>query len=108
MTVHRNLVNLMYAGKQKREHGRAEFRSGYRACSTQALRTLNLSNMINGWHCDNPIIPEFLRQSHRIVEVSPRLCADICHIKGVPYAYQCRHNRWKQHLALHTSQRPTE
>lgn len=96
----------------------SEFHSGYRAYATQALRTANLSTMTNSWHFDTQIVLEFLRQHHRIVEVPiPTYYGDeICHVNGVPYAYQCVkatlqfawRNRWKQHLALHTSQRPTE
>jgi len=96
----------------------SEFHSGYRAYTTQALRTVNLHSLTNSWHFDTQIILEFLRRHYRIVEVPiPTYYGDeICHVNGIPYAYQCikatlqfvLRNRWKQHLALHTSQRSTE
>lgn len=96
----------------------SEFHSGYRAYSTQALRSVELSGLTNSWHFDTQIILEFLRRRYRIVEVPiPTYYGDeICHVNGVPYAYQCvkatfQHvwrNRWKQRLALHTSPRRTE
>ncbi|HEU5102438.1 MAG TPA: glycosyltransferase family 2 protein [Roseiflexaceae bacterium] len=96
----------------------SEFHSGYRAYSTQALRGIDLNSLTNGWHFDTQIILEFLRRRFRIVEVPiPTYYGDeICHVNGVPYAYQCVkatfqfawRNRWKQRLALHPSQRRTE
>ena len=96
----------------------SEFHSGYRAYTTQALQTVNLRSLTNSWHFDTQIILEFLRRRYRIVEVPiPTYYGnEICHVNGIPYAFQCVkatfqfvwRNRWKQHLALHTSQRPTE
>ena len=96
----------------------SEFHSGYRAYSTLALRSVDLGNLTNGWHFDTQIILEFLRRRYRIVEVPiPTYYGDeICHVNGVPYAYQCVkatfqyvwRNRWKQRLALHSSPRRTE
>ncbi len=96
----------------------SEFHSGYRAYSTQALRTLDFDQLTNSWHFDTQIILEFLRRQQPIVEVPiPTYYGDeICRVNGIPYAYQCVkatlkfawRNRWKQHLALHTSQRPAK
>jgi glycosyltransferase involved in cell wall biosynthesis len=96
----------------------SEFHSGYRAYSTQALRSVDFGNLTNSWHFDTQIILEFLHRHHRIVEVPiPTYYGDeICHVNGIPYAYQCVketfqfawRNRWKQRLALHTSPRRTE
>jgi glycosyltransferase involved in cell wall biosynthesis len=93
----------------------SEFHSGYRAYSTKALRTIDLAQLTDSWHFDTQIILEFLRQHYRVVEVPiPTYYGDeICHVNGVPYAYQCvkatlRHawrNKWKPSLALHTTQR---
>jgi len=96
----------------------SEFHSGYRAYTTQALQTVNLRSLTNSWHFDTQIILEFLRRRYRIFEVPiPTYYGnEICHVNGIPYAFQCVkatfqfvwRNRWKQHLALHTSQRSTE
>ena len=96
----------------------SEFHSGYRAYSCHALSALDFDRMTNSWHFDTQIILEFLRRGYHIVEVPiPTYYGDeICHVNGIPYAYQCIkatllfawHNRWKPHLALRPSQRSTK
>jgi hypothetical protein len=96
----------------------SEFHSGYRAYSTHALRSVDLDKLTNSWHFDTQIILEFLHRHHRIVEVPiPTYYGDeICHVNGIPYAYQCVRatiqfawrSRWKQRLALHAAPRRTE
>jgi glycosyltransferase involved in cell wall biosynthesis len=96
----------------------SEFHSGYRAYSCQALRSIDFDKLSNSWHFDTQIILEFLRRRYRIAEVPiPTYYGDeICHVNGIPYAYQCVkatlkfawRNRWKPHLALHASQRSTK
>src|SRR5262245_51795295 len=96
----------------------SEFHSGYRAYSCQALRTIDLSKLTNSWHFDTQIILEFLRRRYRIVEVPiPTYYGDeICHVNGIPYAYQCVkatvqfawRNRGKPRAALRASQRSTK
>lgn len=95
-----------------------EFHSGYRAYATSALRTLDFDSMTDSWHFDTQIILNFLQRGYRIVEVPiPTYYGDeICHVNGVPYAFECVkataayawRNRFKPRLALRPSQRPTE
>ncbi len=95
----------------------SEFHSGYRAYATRALRSMDFNQMTNSWHFDTQIILEFLRRGHRIVEVPiPTYYGDeICHVNGIPYAYQCVkasflfawRNRWKP-FALRLAQRSSE
>jgi len=117
MPLYKYAGNKVLTATQNRLLGTrfSEFHSGYRAYATQALRTVDLGRLTNGWHFDTQIILEFLRQGHRIAEVPiPTYYGDeICHVNGVPYAYECVkatvryawRNRWKPSLALHTSQR---
>ena len=94
-----------------------EFHSGYRAYATHALRTLEFEKMTDSWHFDTQIILSFLQRGYRIVEVPiPTYYGDeICHVNGIPYAYQCIKatlaHAWRsrlRRLALRPSQRPTE
>jgi glycosyltransferase involved in cell wall biosynthesis len=95
-----------------------EFHSGYRAYSCRALASVDLDQLTNNWHFDTQIILEFLRRRYRIVEVSiPTYYGDeICHVNGIPYAYECVkatflhawRNRWKPRVALRPSQRSTK
>lgn len=96
----------------------SEFHSGYRAYATSALQTLDFATMTDSWHFDTQIILNFLQRGHHIVEVPiPTYYGDeICHVNGVPYAFECvkvtaAHawsNRFKPRLALRPAQRPTE
>jgi len=96
----------------------SEFHSGYRAYACHALRMIDFDQLTHSWHFDTQIIMEFLRRRYRIVEVPiPTYYGDeICHVNGLPYAYQCIkatslfawHNRWKPHFALRSSQPPTK
>jgi glycosyltransferase involved in cell wall biosynthesis len=96
----------------------SEFHSGYRAYACHALRTVDFDRLTHSWHFDTQIIMEFLRRRYRIAEVPiPTYYGDeICHVNGLPYAYQCIkatavfawHNRWKPHFALRSSQPPTK
>jgi glycosyltransferase involved in cell wall biosynthesis len=95
-----------------------EFHSGYRAYSCHALRSVDLSKLTDSWHFDTQIILEFLKRQHRVLEVPiPTYYGDeICHVNGVPYAFECVkttagyawNHRLRPRLALRTSQRPTE
>jgi len=96
----------------------SEFHSGYRAYACRALRTIDFDRLSNSWHFDTQIILEFLRRRYPVVEVPiPTYYGDeICHVNGIPYAYQCVkstflfawHNRWRPLLALRSSQPPTK
>ncbi|MEM8535424.1 MAG: glycosyltransferase family 2 protein [Chloroflexota bacterium] len=96
----------------------SEFHSGYRAYSCHALRTIDLERLTHNWHFDTQIILEFLRRNYRIAEVPiPTYYGDeICHVNGIPYAYQCIkatgqfawHTRWRPRVTLSSSQRSTE
>lgn len=96
----------------------SEFHSGYRAYSCQALRSVDLERLTHSWHFDTQIILEFLQRRYRVVETPiPTYYGDeICHVNGIPYAYQCIkstlvfawRNRWKPHLALRSSPPPTK
>ena len=69
----------------------SEFHSGYRAYSVAALRQIPLDSMTWNWHFDTQIILEFLRKGLRIREVPiPTYYGDeICHVNGIPYAWNC-------------------
>lgn len=120
MPLYKYVGNKILTAIQNRLLGTrfSEFHSGYRAYSCHALRTIDLDRLTNSWHFDTQIILEFLRHRYRIVEVPiPTYYGDeICHVNGIPYAYQCVkatllfawRNRWKPLLALRSSQRPTE
>lgn len=96
----------------------SEFHSGYRAYSCQALKTIDFDKLTDSWHFDTQIILEFLRRGHRIAEVPiPTYYGDeICHVNGIPYAYQCVRataqyawrNRIKPRAALRAPQRSSE
>ncbi|HEX9373333.1 MAG TPA: hypothetical protein VF897_20135 [Roseiflexaceae bacterium] len=74
--------------------------------------------MTNSWHFDTQIILEFLRRGYRIVEVPiPTYYGDeICHVNGIPYAYQCvratAQFAWRRRrqpdVALRATQRSTK
>lgn len=95
-----------------------EFHSGYRAYSVHALRNIPLESLTSNWHFDTQIILEFLKRGYRIREVPiPTYYGDeICHVNGIPYAWNCvretmkyamRH-RWRPHAALPAAPRPQE
>jgi len=95
-----------------------EFHSGYRAYSVHALNNIPLEKLTSNWHFDTQIILEFLKRGYRIREVPiPTYYGDeICHVNGIPYAYNCvketlkyafRH-RWRPHAALPAAPRPQE
>ncbi|NOK59789.1 MAG: glycosyltransferase family 2 protein [Chloroflexi bacterium AL-W] len=96
----------------------SEFHSGYRAYSCHALSTINLERLTHNWHFDTQIILEFLRRNYRITEVPiPTYYGDeICHVNGIPYAYECIkatgqfawNTRWRSRTTLPSSQRSTE
>jgi glycosyltransferase involved in cell wall biosynthesis len=96
----------------------SEFHSGYRAYACHALKTLDFDQMTDNWHFDTQIILEFLRRRYRIVEVPiPTYYGDeICHVNGIPYAYQCVRataqfawrSRIKPRTALRAPQRSSE
>ena len=69
----------------------SEFHSGYRAYSVRALRNIPLDKLTWNWHFDTQIILEFLKQGYRIAEVPiPTYYGDeICHVNGIPYAFNC-------------------
>jgi glycosyltransferase involved in cell wall biosynthesis len=95
-----------------------EFHSGYRAYSVHALKNIPLEKLTTNWHFDTQIILEFLKRGYRIREVPiPTYYGDeICHVNGIPYAWNCvketvkyaiRH-RWRPHAALPAAPRPQE
>jgi glycosyltransferase involved in cell wall biosynthesis len=95
-----------------------EFHSGYRAYSVHALKNIPLQSLTTNWHFDTQIILEFLKRGYRIREVPiPTYYGDeICHVNGIPYAWNCvketvkyatRH-RWRPHAALPAAPRPQE
>jgi glycosyltransferase involved in cell wall biosynthesis len=95
-----------------------EFHSGYRAYSVHALNNIPLESLTSNWHFDTQIILEFLKRGYRIREVPiPTYYGDeICHVNGIPYAWNCvretmkyaiRH-RWRPHAALPAAPRPQE
>ncbi len=96
----------------------SEFHSGYRAYDCNALRRIDFDRLTNSWHFDTQIILEFLRRGYKITEVPiPTYYGDeICHVNGIPYAYQCVkatalfawQHRWKSRFALRASQRSTK
>ena len=96
----------------------SEFHSGYRAYSCQALKTIDFDRLTDSWHFDTQIILEFLQRGHRIAEVPiPTYYGDeICHVNGIPYAYECVRataqyawrNRIKPRAALRAPQRSSE
>jgi glycosyltransferase involved in cell wall biosynthesis len=96
----------------------SEFHSGYRAYACHALKTLDFDAMTDSWHFDTQIIMEFLRRGYQITEVPiPTYYGDeICHVNGIPYAYQCVRataqyawrNRLKPRAALRASQRSSK
>jgi glycosyltransferase involved in cell wall biosynthesis len=96
----------------------SEFHSGYRAYDCKALHRIDFDRLTNSWHFDTLIILEFLRRGYAIAEVPiPTYYGDeICHVNGIPYAYQCVkatalfawQHRWKPRFALRASQRPTK
>ncbi len=96
----------------------SEFHSGYRAYACHALQSLDFTQMTNSWHFDTQIILEFLRRGYRIVEVPiPTYYGDeICHVNGIPYAYQCvratAQFAWRRRrqpdVALRATQRSTK
>jgi glycosyltransferase involved in cell wall biosynthesis len=75
----------------------SEFHSGYRAYSVAALRQIPLDSMTWNWHFDTQIILEFLRKGLRIREVPiPTYYGDeICHVNGIPYAWNCVRETFK-------------
>lgn len=75
----------------------SEFHSGYRAYSVDALRQIPLESMTWNWHFDTQIILEFLRKGLRIKEVPiPTYYGDeICHVNGIPYAWNCVRETFK-------------
>jgi glycosyltransferase involved in cell wall biosynthesis len=96
----------------------SEFHSGYRAYACDALKTIDLHSLTDSWHFDTQIILEFLRRGYRIAEVPiPTYYGDeICHVNGIPYAYQCVRataqfawcNRIRPRAARHAPQRSSE
>jgi len=75
----------------------SEFHSGYRAYSVQALRQIPLDRMTWNWHFDTQIILEFLREGLRIREVPipTYYGGEICHVNGIPYAWNCLKETFK-------------
>ena len=96
----------------------SEFHSGYRAYSVPALATIPLRRLTTSWHFDTEIILEFLKRGYRIEEAPiPTYYGDeVCHVNGVPYAYQCVkatalfawQQRRQQRRAVRPSQRSSE
>jgi hypothetical protein len=94
----------------------SEFHSGYRAYSVAALKTIPLDQLTTNWHFDTQIIIEFVKRGFRIREVAiPTYYGDeICHVNGLPYAFNCVReaitfalfHRWRIHAALPLASRP--
>lgn len=96
----------------------SEFHSGYRAYDCNALRTIDLDRLTNNWHFDTQIILELLRRDYVVAEVPiPTYYGDeICHVNGVPYAYECIKTTatfawqrfWRRRSSLRPAQRSTK
>lgn len=120
MPLYKYVGNKILTTTQNRLLGArfSEFHSGYRAYACQALKTIDFDKLTDSWHFDTQIILELLGHGHRIVEVPiPTYYGDeICHVNGIPYAYQCVRataqfawrNRNKPRAALRAPQRSSE
>jgi glycosyltransferase involved in cell wall biosynthesis len=69
----------------------SEFHSGYRGYKCAALQRIPISLNSDSWHFDTEIILEYHAAGLRIAEVPiPTYYGDeICHVKGIPYAFNC-------------------
>ena len=85
-----------------------EFHSGYRAYSVPALAEIPLDQMTWNWHFDTQVILEFLRRGLRIKEVPiPTYYGDeICHVNGIPYAWNCVKETMKYAVADRWRRKP--
>jgi glycosyltransferase involved in cell wall biosynthesis len=120
MPLYKYVGNKILTATQNRLLGTrfSEFHSGYRAYSCHALKTIDFDALTDSWHFDTQIILEFLRRGHRIAEAPiPTYYGDeICHVNGIPYAYQCVRataqfawcNRIRLRAALRASPRSSE
>jgi glycosyltransferase involved in cell wall biosynthesis len=120
MPLYKFVGNKILTATQNRLLGTrfSEFHSGYRAYACHALNTVDFDRLTDSWHFDTQIILEFLRRGFRIAEVPiPTYYGDeICHVNGIPYAYQCvratAQHAWRSrrepHPALRASQRSTK
>jgi glycosyltransferase involved in cell wall biosynthesis len=92
----------------------SEFHSGYRAYSVPALASIPLERLTTNWHFDTQIILEFLERGYRIEEVPiPTYYGDeVCHVNGIPYAYECLKASalfaWQQHTRARRPIRPSQ
>ncbi len=93
MPLYKFLGNVILSRSQNWLLGTSftEFHSGYRAYNVAALKELPLDSLSDTWHFDTQIILEMLRRDRRILEVPiPTYYGDeICHVNGVPYAWNC-------------------